>query len=58
MAYRIRHRRIDFTMEAIATQLGVSQSTIRDDLKGLVVTTKPPRPNTPPTSKWIGLAST
>jgi transposase len=29
-----------FTQEAIATQLGVSQSTIRDDLRNLVQTTK------------------
>jgi transposase len=32
------------TQQAIAHMLGVSQSTIRDDLRGLVVTTKPPRP--------------
>jgi len=32
------------TQTAIAHMLGVSQSTIRDDLAGLVVTTKPPRP--------------
>jgi transposase len=33
-----------FTQTAIATQLGVSQSTIRNDLEGLVESTKPPRP--------------
>jgi transcriptional regulator with XRE-family HTH domain len=33
-----------FTMEAIATQLGVTQRTISEDLRGLEAASKPPRP--------------
>lgn len=32
-------------MEQIAKQLGVSRETITKDLAGLVMNTKPPRPN-------------
>ena len=43
-----------FTEMAIATQLGVSQSTIRDDLRNLVVTTKSNPPKTASNPKGAG----
>jgi DeoR/GlpR family transcriptional regulator of sugar metabolism len=40
----LSHQTQGYTMEQIATQLGVSQATITGDLRGLSVTNKPPRP--------------
>lgn len=38
------YSKLEWTQVAIAEAMNVSQSTIRDDLRGLVVTTKPSRP--------------